>query len=74
MKDQGFFDKFNALSPDLTPKDIRFCAYIRVNLSSKEIAIMLAISHSAVQGIKGRVRKKIQLDSSEDIVKYLMNL
>ncbi|WP_262708097.1 hypothetical protein [Brumimicrobium glaciale] len=41
-----------------------------MNLTSNEIAI----SHRAVQGIKGRVRKKIQLDSSEDIVKYLMNL
>ncbi len=71
---EGFFDKLNALSPDLTPKDIRFCAYLRMNLSSKEIAIMLGISHRTVQGIKSRVRKKIQLDSDQDIVKFLMNL
>uniref|UniRef100_UPI00404947E8 tetratricopeptide repeat protein n=3 Tax=Flavobacterium sp. TaxID=239 RepID=UPI00404947E8 len=71
---EGFFDKLNALSPDLTPKDIRFCAYIRMNLSSKEIAIMLGISHRTVQGIKGRVRKKIGLEPNDDIVKFLMNL
>lgn len=71
---EGFFDKLNALSPDLTPKDIRLCAYLRMNLSAKEIAIMLGISHRTVQGIKSRVRKKIQLDSNEDTVKFLMNL
>ena len=71
---EGFFDKLNALSPDLTPKDIRLCAYIRMNLSSKEIAIMLGISHRTVQGIKSRVRKKINLSSKEDLVKFLMNL
>lgn len=71
---EGFFDKLNALSNELTPKDIRFCAYIRMNLSSKEIAIMLGISHRTVQGIRGRVRKKINLDSNEDLILFLMNL
>lgn len=71
---EGFFDKLNELSPDLTPKDIRFCAYIRMNLTSKEIAIMLGISHRTVQGIRSRVRKKLKLDSKGDIVKFLMDL
>lgn len=71
---EGFFDKLNALSPELTPKDIRFCAYIRMNLSSKEIAIMLGISHRTVQGIRSRVRKKINLNPNDDIVKFLMKL
>lgn len=71
---EGFFDKLNELSTELTPKDIRFCAYIRMNLSSKEIAIMLGISHRTVQGIRSRVRRKLNLSSKEDIVKFLMNL
>jgi len=71
---EGFFDKLNELSSDLTAKDIRFCAYIRMNLSAKEIAIMLGISHRTVQGIRGRVRKKLNLDSKVDLALYLMNL
>lgn len=71
---EGFFDKLNGLSTALTPKDLRFCAYIRMNLSSKEIAIMLGISHRTVQGIRGRVRKKLNLDSKEDLILFLMNL
>ena len=42
---EGFFQKLNALASNLTSKDIRYCAYIRMNLTSKEIAIMLGISH-----------------------------
>ncbi|WP_430408492.1 tetratricopeptide repeat protein [Kordia sp.] len=71
---EGFFQKLNELAPNLTTKDIRYCAYIRMNLTSKEIAIMLGISHRTVQGIRGRVRKKLGLDSKEDLVLYLMNL
>jgi len=71
---EGFFQKLNELAPNLTTKDIRYCAYIRMNLTSKEIGIMLGISHRTVQGIRGRVRKKLGLDSSEDLVLYLMNL
>ncbi|WP_160127856.1 tetratricopeptide repeat protein [Kordia antarctica] len=71
---EGFFQKLNELAPNLTTKDIRYCAYIRMNLTSKEIAIMLGISHRTVQGIRGRVRKKLGLKSSDDLVLYLMNL
>ena len=71
---EGFFQKLNALASNLTSKDIRYCAYIRMNLTSKEIAIMLGISHRTVQGIRGRVRKKLGLQSSDDLVLYLMNL
>ncbi|WP_452598055.1 tetratricopeptide repeat protein [Pontimicrobium sp. MEBiC01747] len=71
---EGFFKKLNEVAPNLTSKDIRYCAYIRMNLTSKEIAIMLGISHRTVQGIRGRVRKKLNLDSKDDLVLYLMNL
>ncbi|MEM7084725.1 MAG: LuxR C-terminal-related transcriptional regulator [Bacteroidota bacterium] len=71
---EGFFKKLSDLSNDFTPKDIRYCAYIRMNLTSKEIAIMLGISYRTVQGIRGRVRKKIKLEPKQDLVLFLMNL
>lgn len=71
---EGFFQKLNELAPDLTSKDIRYCAYIRMNLTSKEIAIMLGISYRTVQGIRGRVRKKLGLHKDEDLVLYLMTV
>jgi len=71
---EGFFEKLNNLSSELTPKDIRFCAYIRMNLSAKEIAIMLGISHRTVEGIRGRVRKKLNLSAHQDLVLFLMSI
>lgn len=71
---EGFFHKLSEISNELTTKDIRYCAYIRMNLTAKEIAIMLGISHRTVQGIRGRVRKKLDLESSTDLALFLMNL
>ena len=71
---EGFFDKLLSFSKDFTTKDIRFCAYIRMNLTTKEIAIMLGISHRTVQGIRGRVRKKLNLTPDQDLTLFLMNL
>ncbi len=64
----------NDLSNNFTSKDIRYCAYIRMNLASKEIATMLGVSYRTVQGIRGRVRKKLKLDTNTDLALFLMKL
>ncbi len=71
---EGFFDRLKRRSLELTTKDIKFCAYARMNLTTKEIADMLALSPRTVEGIRRRVRKKLGLNSDEDIVLFLMGL
>ncbi|MBI9033037.1 MAG: hypothetical protein JEZ03_01060 [Bacteroidales bacterium] len=68
---EGFFQHLIETSPDLTHNELRLCAYLLINLSSKEISSMLNISPAAVEKRRQRLRKKLNLDPSENLVEYL---
>ncbi|MCE7993651.1 MAG: sigma-70 family RNA polymerase sigma factor [Roseivirga sp.] len=47
--------------PELTSYDIRLCTYLKSNLSTKEIAILLNITPDSAKKAKHRLRKKIRM-------------
>ena len=59
--DKDFIKKLKSIHPNLTPNDLRLCAYLRLNLSSKEIAPLLNISPRSVEVKRYRLRKKMEL-------------
>lgn len=67
----GFFDRLIEKHPKLTNSDLRLCAYIRLNLSTKEIASLMNVSSSSVEMAKYRLRKKLELDESVALPYYL---
>ena len=67
----GFFDRLTEKHPKLTNSDLRLCAYIRLNLSTKEIASLMNVSSSSVEMAKYRLRKKLELDESVALPYYL---
>jgi len=71
--DKDFLDKIKRAYPDLTPNDLRFCAYLRLNLSSKEMAPLLNISIKSVETKRYRLRKKLGLEHDDGLVKYILN-
>lgn len=70
--DKDFLDKIKASHPDLTPNDLKFCAYLRLNLSSKEIAPLLNISTKSVETKRYRLRKRLNLSHNESLVNYIL--
>jgi DNA-binding CsgD family transcriptional regulator len=60
--------------PSLTSKDIKLCIYLKMNLSSKEIAPMMNISFRGVELHRYRLRKKLNLVQDENLSKFLLNL
>jgi AraC family chitin signaling transcriptional activator len=60
--------------PHLTPKDIKLCVYLKMNLSSKEIAPMMNISFRGVELHRYRLRKKLNLTQEENLSKFLLTL
>ena len=71
---QEFNKRLKELHPDLTPNEIRLCAYLRMNISSKEIAPLMNISIRGVEVSRYRVRKKLNLDRNINLTEYIMNL
>lgn len=67
-----FFESLLNKFPDLTPKDLKLAAYLKMNLSSKEIAPLMAITTRGVEIHRYRLRKKLGLDGSQNISKFLI--
>ncbi|MFT4849034.1 MAG: AraC family chitin signaling transcriptional activator [Sediminicola sp.] len=72
--DKDFFKKVKEIHPELTSNDLRLCVYLRMNLSSKEIAPLLNISHRSVEIKRYRLRKKISLSRDVNLNDYFIRL
>ena len=58
--------------PDLNHREIRLCAYLKLNLSSKEIAPLMGISYRGVESLRFRLRKKMELDTSINLTDFII--
>lgn len=72
--DKDFLKKVKAAHSSLTPNDLRLCAYLRLNLSSKEIAPLLNISVRSVEIKRYRLRKKMDLSHEQGLVEYILSI
>ncbi|MCL5127333.1 MULTISPECIES: triple tyrosine motif-containing protein [unclassified Algibacter] len=72
--DKDFLKKIKGIHPKLTSNDLRLCAYLRLNLSSKEIAPLLNISHRSVEVKRYRLRKKMELPHETSLTNYILEL
>jgi DNA-binding CsgD family transcriptional regulator len=71
---EQFFTKIKEAYPELTSSDLRLCAYLRMNLSSKEIAPLLGISVRGVENHRYRLRKKLYLEHDESLTDTILSL
>lgn len=72
--DKDFLKKIKTLHPELTSNDLRLCAYLRLNLSSKEIAPLLNISSRSVEVKRYRLRKKMNLAHESSLSDYILEI
>jgi AraC family chitin signaling transcriptional activator len=70
--DKDFLKRIKQLHSALTPNDLRLCAYLRLNLSSKEIAPLFNISVRSVEIKRYRLRKKMDLQHEIGLVEYIL--
>ena len=68
---QGFLNRLKTAHPSLNANDIRFLAYIYMNLSTKEIASMLNVTAEACRKRKERLATKMELPDSTTLYDYL---
>ncbi|RYY00234.1 MAG: hypothetical protein EOO53_22325 [Gammaproteobacteria bacterium] len=58
--------------PNLTPGELKLCAYLRMNLSNKEIAQLVNISTRGVEIARYRLRKKLGLSKETNLFDFLI--
>jgi DNA-binding CsgD family transcriptional regulator len=59
--------------PNLTASDLKLCAYLRLNLTSKEIAQIMNITIKGVELGRHRLRKKLGIQPDVNLVNFLLN-
>ena len=71
---EDFFNKLKSKYPELNLRDLKTCAYLKMNLSSKEIASLLNITVRGVETQRYRIKQKLGLTKNESLSKFLQNL
>lgn len=66
-----FFNKLKQRFPALTPNEERLCAYLRINLNTKEISNMLNVTTAAVDKSRNRLRKKLEIGPEINLTEFI---
>jgi small-conductance mechanosensitive channel len=69
-----FFSQLKSTFPDLSAKELQLCAFVRMNLTNKEIASILNISVRGVETARYRLRKRLGMSQEEDMGHFLEKL
>ena len=70
---ENFIQRLKIQYPDITPKDIRLCTYLKLNISTKEISNLLSISVRGVEKSRSRLRKKLNLPIEVDLAEFMLH-
>jgi tetratricopeptide (TPR) repeat protein len=69
-----FFEKLKAVNANLTPNELKLCAYTRLNLSTKDISLLMNIDTQSVRMNRYRLKKKLQLPEELDVQQYINDI
>ena len=70
-----FYTKLSQQFPDLTPNEKKLCAFLKLNLSTKEISAITYQSVNSIMVSRTRLRKKLNIQGEEtNLTNFLMEL
>jgi tetratricopeptide (TPR) repeat protein len=70
---EGFFKALLQNHPSLSPSELKLCAYLRLNLSTKDLAIILNKSTRTIETSRTNIRKKMNLNPQDNLVTSLLS-
>lgn len=71
---KNFYSKLKTAYPDISPNDLKICALIKLNMSTKEMAGILNISPDSVKTARYRLRKKLQLETEDNLTDFILSI
>lgn len=71
---EDFLERLKSRHPELVPRELKLCAYLRMGMSSKEIAALMNISSRAVENNRYKLRKKMGMDQGDNLLEYITKL
>lgn len=67
----NFYTNLKEKHPDLTKSEVKFCAYLKLNLGGNQIARLINVTPEAIRKTRYRIRKKINIASLESLEDYI---
>ncbi|WP_284652457.1 hypothetical protein [Flavobacterium terrisoli] len=71
---KNFYTRLKQKYPDISANDLKICALIKLNLSIKEMASILNISPDSVKTARHRLRKKLLLNTEENLTDFILSV
>jgi DNA-binding CsgD family transcriptional regulator len=69
-----FYRKLSEQFPDLTPNELKLCAFLRLNMSTKEISSITFQSQNSIMVARSRLRQKLGITKDENLVTFLAQI
>lgn len=69
-----FYKKLRVNYPQLTPTEIKICAFLKLNMSTKDIASLTNRSPRTIENTRQSIRKKLAIDGETNLVNFLLDL
>jgi len=69
-----FFETLTTKFPDISPAELKLAAFLRLNLSTKEIASIIFLSPDSIKTSRTRLRKKLNLSTDDNLNTFLMTV
>jgi tetratricopeptide (TPR) repeat protein len=66
-----FYRHLTEKYPDLTPNELKLCAFLRLNMSTKEISSLTYQSENSIMVARTRLRQKLDISRNENLVTFL---
>jgi hypothetical protein len=71
---EAYYGKLKNLAPELTPNELRICALMRLNISTKEIALLTNRTIGTVDNTRSSIRKKLKLEEEINLQDFLLSI
>lgn len=72
--DQSFYERLNTRFQSLTANERRICAFLKLNMSNKEIAQITFQSEEALKKARKRLRHKFGITRETNLIAFLQNI
>jgi len=69
-----FYERLDSKHPELTPTEKKICTFLKMNLNTKEIAVLLLSTPASIEVTRAKIRKKLNLDHSESLTGYVAGI
>lgn len=69
-----FYERLDRQHPELTPTEKKICTFLKMNLNTKEIAVLLLSTPASIEVARSKIRKKIGLDHNQSLTEYISGI